>query len=122
MPGSRSERASRTSRKASVRWFVVRAREQGPSNERPDPYRSYLYKVAEKESKSMDINELSLMDVVHLNDTHDKIDSRSGWIKARGFDDNGTTTTCLMGSKLSRSSEGRKTISMGHRYMTDCCL
>ena len=69
MPGSRSERASRTSRKASVRWFVVRAREQGPSNERPDPYRSYLYKVAEKESKSMDINELSLMDVVHLNDT-----------------------------------------------------
>lgn len=36
---------------------------------RPDPYRSYLYKVAEKESKSMDINEPSLMDVAHLNDT-----------------------------------------------------
>ena len=54
-----------------VRWFVVRAGEQGPSNEKPDPYRSYLYKVAEKESESMDINEPSLMDVAHLNDTRE---------------------------------------------------
>lgn len=49
----------------------MRAGEQGPSNERPDPYRSYLYKVAEKESKPMDINEPSLMDVAHLNDTRE---------------------------------------------------
>lgn len=35
------------------------------------PYRSYLYKVAEKESESMDINEPSLMDVAHLNDTRE---------------------------------------------------
>lgn len=49
----------------------MRAGEQGPSNEKPDPYRSYLYKVAEKESESMDINEPSLMDVAHLNDTRE---------------------------------------------------
>ena len=35
------------------------------------PYRSYLYKVAEKESESMNINEPSLMNVAHLNDTRE---------------------------------------------------
>lgn len=49
----------------------MRAGEQGPLNEKPDPYRSYLCRVAEKESESMDINEPSLMDVAHLNDTRE---------------------------------------------------
>ena len=51
----------------------MRAGEQGPLNEKPDPYRSYLCRVAEKESESMDINEPSLMDVAH-----DTINSTQG--------------------------------------------
>lgn len=71
----------------------------------------------------MDIDEPSLMDVAHLNDTRELTPDPDGLKPDRGFD-NGATTMCLMRSKpkLSRLNEGRKTISMGHRSMMDCCL